>query len=331
MPAAVSVTACNLDRESTKMGTIKVGSAQIDNTVGGSYTLRYVVRTASAASPISVIVGGQTIGTGGMDPLPQLWSSYSYKGDADKYSFCRSIDVERSPSSDTLYYVTCNFEPCEDGELPENSDTTTPVPMNAYADPLTRPPRIWWDRETFTQTAVLDKDAKVIALPTKTLFDDIIEKERTRAVLVVEWNIGTFEEFSKLHQDFEHARNKDTWDILGRSFAAGVSLVRQISCSQVKNEGSYIYYTASMRFVFAETGKTWIERLPLLSRFFFKEGSGGSIEEESAGIYKRYQANDLVPIASNGTRRNDTDDILYQDVKVYREEDFNTLPFMALI
>lgn len=327
MPA-VSVTACNLDRESTKMGTIKVGSAQLDSTVGGSYTLRYVVRTASAASPISVIVGGQTIGTGGMDQIPQLWSTYSYKGDTDAYSFCKSIDVERSSGSDTLYYVTCSFEPCEDGELPEGDST----PRDATQNPTSRPPRIWWDREVYSHIPTVDNAGKVITLPTKALYDDVIEKERTRAILVVEWNIGTFFEFSKLHQDYENSINDPNWNILGRTdIYPNTAVVRQISCSKVKNEGSHIYYTASMRFAFAETSKTWLEQMPLLARQYYKLGTGSAIEEESPGIYKRYSAQELVPINADGTRRPDNQDVAYANVNVYRPKNFNTLPFMALI
>jgi len=330
MPTAVSVISSKLERPSSGMGSVQVGNAQLDGNAGGSYKKRYEVFTASAASPISVIVGAQAIGSGN-DQVDQLWEPYSYKGDTDPYSYCKRIDVDGDPACDTRYLVTCTFEPAADGEIPEG-DTT---PGESVSNPLLRPPKIWWDREVFTDLVTRDKAGKVIATPVNALHEDYIEHPRTRAILCVDWNIGTFAAFSKLHQDYENAVNGPSpWLILGRTdISARTALVRQISCSKVKNEGEHIYYTASMRFAFAETGKTWSDDMPLMSRAYFTKGSGGQydLEEGSTTFRKRTLASEMVPINEDGTRRADDQAILYQTVQVQREANFNSLPFMALI
>lgn len=335
MPA-VSALSSYLDRTQAAMGAFKINQTQLDSSVGGSYTLRYIVTMASAASPISVVINAQALG-GANDPVPQLWEYYSHKGDTDYYSYCKEIRVERDPNSATLYYVTCTFEPAAEGELPDPTIITStggsPNPIDATANPVNRKPRIWWDREVYTHLDVKDKDGAAIVNPVKTLYDDTTESERTKSVLVVEWNIANFPTYVDLLRKYENAVNDSAWTILSYATAPRTAVIREIGCSTVKVEGAYTYYTAKMRIAFSELGKTWDVDMPQLGRQYFTKTSGNAYEEEPGqpGVYKRTEASDLVPLNDDGTRRSDSEPILVKQWQARRTANFGALPFMSLL
>lgn len=336
--AYISCISCNRDNEHTNMGTITVGEMSSDSSSGpyeynsGRYSVRYQVLMASNAGPQSIIYSAQGAG------LPALWSTYSYNTtgvnyDVDIHSYARSYTIERSSKTQYLYYVTVNYEPAKEGEISDPSISTTPI--LATINPLNRKPVIWWDREVYTHLATKDKDGKAIVNPLRTLYDDQIEQERNRAVMVVEWNVQTSYSLVDLTREWDQAVNAGNWNLKFGSTARNVepraALIREISAGRVRTEGSYNYYTVRMRIAFADAGKNWDETMPQLARHYFSK-SGGAFEVDPAtGYYKRNEAADLVPVNDDGTKRADDQEILVKSWQVRREKDFSTLPFMALM
>jgi len=322
----VSVVFCQLDDEGwTQMGTVKVGEASTDMNAG-SYQKRYKIGTSTMHGPQSLISLGQAAG------LPALWSTYSLAGDTDTYSYARSYTIERVPKTTYLYFVTVNYEPASEGEMGDPALGLT-TPIMAQRNPLIRKPVIWWDREVFTHTAQTQYDGKALTNPVNGLYDDLVESERSRAVMVVEWNVQYGYSIAEYTERWDQAVNNSGWTFLGKTYDPRQVVVREVSSGKVVTEGSYNYYKARMRLAIAAKNETWDEPIPQLARHYFTKSSSASFDEEpgQAGVYKRTAAPDLVPVNDDGTRRPDNQPILVRKVRARKEENFTQLPFVALV
>jgi len=198
---------------------------------------------------------------------------------------------------------------------------------------LIRKPVIWWDREVFTHTAQTQYDGKALTNPVNGLYDDLVESERSRAVMVVEWNVQYGYSIAEYTERWDQAVNNSGWTFLGKTYDPRQVVVREVSSGKVVTEGSYNYYKARMRLAIAAKNETWDEPIPQLARHYFTKSSSASFDEEpgQAGVYKRTAAPDLVPVNDDGTRRPDNQPILVRKVRARKEENFTQLPFVALV
>lgn len=309
MPA--EVLSCNLDRTPSELATIKAGVG------AGKYTLRYILITDVISGPLNLILSayGAT-----PNPLPSLWSTYSYQGDTDSSSYAKTYKVDRDPKNNTLYYVTVTYEPAEDGEVPDGGGD----PIKSEPVPINRAPVFWWDREVTTRVEPTDGSGATVRNYANNLYEELIEHERARGQLVVEFNVATQAEVVDFSRTYDQAVNSSTFTFKTRSLPPRTVMVREISGSAAIEEGTYTFYTISMRLAFADLNRTWDVPMPEMSQTHFTKTSG-VYDLDQGGFIKRTDAGSLVPLNADGTRRSDTQTILVTNWRMRREVDFGPL------
>lgn len=327
----VSIISCVPAKTDRLLATVKVGK-----TTGGSYTLRWNVTMAAISGPLNVLSAAQGIAEGsGNVPVPASWGTYAYKHwngsstdtlDTDSYSYAKSFDIERDLQVATRYYVTAKYDPAEPGEVPEGSST----PIKATANPISRAPEIWWDREVSTRNEPVNYLGYAIVNYANNFHQDLIQKDRTKSAVVIKFNIANQSTFADLSRKFDSAVNVSPWTFKGTSYPARAISVRDMTISKLLQEGAYQYYTVSMRLAFADVGKTWDIPLPEMGRFHFTK-IGGVYELNPDGTRKRTDAGTLVPLNPDGTRRDDSQPILISQHQIDKQADFGQLPFTAAV
>lgn len=311
----VSILSCNLDRTTTDLCTL---STDVANGVTGRYKVRYNVQMQSHCGPLNVLT--QAAASGSPDPVPAMWATYAFDGDTDSKSFAKSFSVERDPKAIARYYVTVNYSPAEPGELPDGGGD----PINATVIPTSRSPVYWWDREVSTRIEPIDTLGYPIKTYSNNLYEELVEHERARGLLVAEFNVLTQGVVIDLSRTFDQAVNSTTWNFRGRSIPPRSAMIREVSSGPPLTEGSYTYVRASMRIAFADTGKTWDTPMPEMSTSYFTKTSG-QYDLNPDGTRKRTDSTSPVPLNADGTRRTDDQPILITNWRVRREVDFNTL------
>ncbi len=319
-----TIVSCNLDRSTAELGAFKVEKTSTVTT-GGSYTLRYNIMMQAACGPITVV--SQGISGGSPNALPALWTTYSYQGDTDTHSFCKSLKVERDLKKETRYYVTASFEPAEPGELPDIGNPATPngAPIKSEPNPFLRSPVFWWDREVANRNYTIDTNGYVIRNNASDFYTDLVEDDHARSLLVIEFPVASNNDFIALSQRYDRAVNATAWTFKLKTYAARTVLCREVSCSPLIAEGSYRYYTVSMRLAFAPLNETWDSPQPQMGRSYYTKLPSGAFETDAAGYKKRTTVDYDVPLEADGTRRADDQPVLVTQVRAKREIDFNPL------
>ncbi len=318
-PSSVSLVSINLDRNTAELATFKV-----DDTNGnaGSYKLRYDVTMNARCGPINVISKGLSSG------LPALWSAYTYQGDTDSQSFAKTYTVERDLKCQTRYFVTVNYEPAKPGELPDIVNPTTPnmSPIKATANPLARAPVFWWDRELTSKTSTVQGAGNYAILNgADDFYEDLVEHDYARSLLVVEFPVANNNAFIDLSRTYDHSVNLQAWTFKLLTYDPRTVHCREVSCSPMITEGDYRYYTVTMRFAFAPLGKTWDTQLPQMGHTYYTKKSDGTYEVDDGGYRKRTTVEFMVPLDVDGTRRPDGQPVLISSIRALREVDFNPL------
>lgn len=315
----VSIISCNYDRTTPDLGTFKVekGNGQV-----GSYKLRYNIMMAGISGPMNVWTQAQT---GSPDPAPKMWDTYSFQGDTDAHSFCKSVAVDRDPKHNYRYYLTATFEPCEPGEIPDGGGS----PIMSVVNPVLRKPVYWWDREIASRVEAVDQSGRAIRNAANNLYEELVEHERARGLLVVQWNLSTIDELVDLSREYDQAVNSHSWSWKERVFPDRTVMVRSICGGTCKTEGAYTYYPVSMRLAFADVGQTWDVWKPEMGQtHFVRDGTGAYV---STGFFRqRVDAGSIVPLNPDGTRREDGAEPVVTPWRVRREADFSSLPFIAI-
>lgn len=321
----VSIFSCNLSRDVRNLSTIKAsGLDGSSGSSGGTYQLRYEIMMASLSGPLNVCIQALT---GSPHPLPSLWSTYSYAGDTDAHSFAKRYQIDGDEKRLDRYYVTVFYEPAEPGEIPDISNHTTPnaAPIKSEPNPLLRSPVYWWDREVVAKTSTVDVNGYAHRNYAGELYEDLIEFEAPRSLLVVEFPVASNNDFIDLSQKYDQAVNAAQWTFKLKNYPARNVLCREVSCSPLIAEGQYRYYTATLRFAFAPTGKTWDVPIPEMGRSYYTKKPSGVFETDPAGYKKRTVVDYLVPLEMDGTRRSDDQPVLVTQTRPHREIDFNPL------
>lgn len=299
---------------------VSTANAEFDQHNLGRYEIGFIVTTDGLMGPQSVANGALLSSP---HPLPSLWSTYSYQGDVDNFSWARGYTVRRDPDSRKLYYVQVKYLPLEPGE---GSQTESEDPVESEPNPLDRAPVVWWDREVTTELVTRDIDGKTIRNKCEDYYPEEDEIEKPKGILVVEKNVATLGEVVSLSRTFDNAVNGSPWSIGGVSVPSRAAKCNQVSSSAPCTEAGYTYFRVVFRFSFAEDGKTWDLLKSELGRFHWTKTAGGSYE-----MFKNRRAvtdaKKIVGLADDGTRLDDGQPLTITAWRVRREANFNTLPF----
>lgn len=326
----ISIFSSNLSRDNNPLAEICApGLKGSDGSEGNSYKLKYDIVMQDICGPRNVLARSQE---GAPDPVPSAWSTYSYKGDVDEHSYAKQYTIERHEQCQTRYFVTVHFAPADPGDV--TIWKSNPAVVKREPDPIKRVPLIWWDRKVVSKLEELDEhdtnpavDPAPILTKALTLYDEVIEHDRGRSVMVVEFNVADDAAVTEITRKFEQAVNSVSFSLNGLVIPERVALVNEVSGGLNTTEGKYNYTPVTMRFEFAHLNKTWDVPKAELSQFYFKKDSDGAYILED-GFRKRYDAGLLVPINDDGTRRSDDDPVVITKHRVRREVDFNELPFL---
>jgi hypothetical protein len=307
----MAVVSCTLMREVS-------GDAQADEMNRGRYQLRYQIVTNSLMGPNAVANAALLAAP---HPLPSLWSTYSYQGSTDSLSYARSYDVKHDPKSNSLWYITVQYEPPEPGEWPISGG----APIKSEPVPWNRDPVLWWDREVYTSIENHDKDDKAIVNKCSVFYEDIIELDKPRGVLVIEFNVQTLAEVIAYTREFDQAVNSVTWTAMGTP--PRMALCREVASGPPQAEHGYSFFHLAFRIVFSDDGATWDYRMPEMGEFHWKKNTVGEyILDEGNRQRFRPAGGGLVALAADGTRLDDGQDIIFTEWRIRREVDFNQLP-----
>jgi hypothetical protein len=221
---------------------------------------------------------------------------------------------------DKRYYVTVNYEPAAPGEIPDGGDE----PIGKEPDVNNREALMWWDREITTRNEPHDNSLNVVRTFSNNLYEELVQRDRTKGLLVIEFNVPTIGQFIDLSRTFDQATNSTTWNFKGRSLPPRTALIREISANPNRAEGDDTYYPQVMRIAFADVGKTWDVPMAEMSQFHFTKTSG-NYDLDANGFRKRTDAGSPVPLNADGTRRDDSQPIMLTNWRIEKEADFNQL------
>jgi hypothetical protein len=313
----------------------------VDEENRGHYTLKYEVVTDGVMGHRAL---ANAAAASSPHPLPVWGDTYSYSGDSDSTSYARTFTVESREGHNNRYFVTVHFNPIE------GSPTDYFEP-----NPILRPPLIWADRETFTrivEKAVTPPEGRTDATLVNACgrqYDVPLELEDTHGVIVVEFNVATLREVLEYQRFLRRAVNKIPWDFRGVVFPERTVLAREVASGPQLTQGSYQWFHVVCRFVVADGddespevpgGKNWDVSLlehgyqyylrdPNKANEFFTDGKGNKLHFPREGAPKPHDEplSEPVNLAADGTRLDDGQIGVYTDFRVYREVDFNLLPF----
>jgi hypothetical protein len=336
-----SVTACQL----LEHGERGCGNAEVDELNIGTYTLTYQVFTDG-------ILGPQAVANGALSSsphaLPARWSTYLHPttSESDPLSRARRYSVQADPETKFRWFITVTFMPPDPGEVLIGGTT----PIKATEIPVNRDPVYWWDREVFNVIVNHDREGKAIRTKAESLYPDIIELERARAVLVVEFNVKTMAEVAYYTNAFDGAVNSTSWTVQGITAPERFALCREVSCgppiSEVVSSAAYNYFHLTFRFVFAGnqftgfgppptpgqpitlSGNPWDYRMAEIDDSYWQKNESDEYILNSEGFRQRFLPEaGYCALNDDGTRRDDGLDVLFTAWRIRREVDFNFLPF----
>jgi hypothetical protein len=279
----------------------------------------------------------------GPNALPSLWSSFSYLGHSISTIYARSYTCDRDPRRLDRYEATVSYGPLEPGLNPGYADV----------DPLLRPPIVRWDSEVYTYKTDFDQAGAPIVNHAGTRYEDPVEEEESRGVLVVEINVANLSSVVTHNRTYELTTNASSWDVKGDAslvVAAREAFCRRVGSQRQVTEGGSTYFTETYHIALKNSGQKWDRRFKEHGfSHYFKDATAtyhdgddfvldgtvgakirGSID--NAGTFKPNEPYaEPVLLAADGLRLADGETALYTDWRVKRESDFNAMPFMPLV
>lgn len=295
----MAVSECAYDR-------VQPASAAFDERNRGQYQVRYQVLTDSQMGPQSVANGALTSSP---NPLPSLWSSYSYKGDSDNHSFARDFNVSFAENIDSgqKWHIDIGYRPLDSGETSSDVSNT---------NPLIRPASYVWESEVFIERLERDIFGNAIINKAGDGYDIPLEQEETRGVLVASWSVGTLANTISLNRTYENTVNSATF--LGAPVRT--VLCREMKSSPQQTESGTTYYQMRARFSFREDGKTW-DRGILERGYRFLESNG----ENPPTFTPKDTGGDAVLLAADGTKLPQGQVGIFTDWQTYRLANYNNI------
>jgi hypothetical protein len=300
-----------------------IAEADADDRNRGVYPLRYLVETDGAMGPKALANEALSASP---HPLPSLWSTYSYLGDTDAFSYARKYKIKQVDRTSFLYEIDVTFMPLEPGFNPGLADV----------DPLSRPPVVNWSREVYTELTDQDINGDPIVNTANKRYDDPVEVERRRSVPIVEINVANLGIVLAHQATFEGALNSSAWDVFGdASFVVPqhAAICRSVDSHRQETEGGTTFFTEVYEIAIrnpAEKPATWLRR-PVEQGFLHFTKVGGDFVEDADGN-KQYTdvGQEPVLLAADGTKLPDGGTPLFGNWQVNPAANFNSMPFMPL-
>jgi hypothetical protein len=213
----------------------------------GTYIVRFQIMTNSVMGPKEVTTGALSSSP---NALPAQWATYAFNGtDSDSYAYAQRYDLRltHSEADRHEWIAEVTYAPMPDG-------VENPTTWQA-ADPTARPALYSWDREAYTEIVERDINGNATINRARQPYDEPMEQEATRSVLVVEKNVSSLSSVVGYARKFENAVNSETWTLVNAP--ARTALCREITSGPLVREGAFSYYRLQFRFAFQETGLTW--------------------------------------------------------------------------
>lgn len=313
-----SVTRCALDLDGCTFA--------IDEHNRASGSLRYVIETDAAMSPNGIMNAALSVGP---NPLPSLWSQYSYLGDS-AYCYARFYRYDREASRRTLHYVDVEFRPYENGEWSDFSDV----------NPLLRPAKLLWTSEIYTARTDFDQAGNPILNKCGIRYEDPVDRQLARGILLVNFNVANFGYTVAHQQTWELAVNSTAWDVHGDAslvIPARAAWCRKYDSQPLRSEGTSRYFAEKYEIAIAHSGETFDRRIKEQGFQHWKK-TGGTYVDDADDNHKFFpdvaagEAPYAEPIllASDGTRLADGETTVYTDWQLDKQANFNSAPFMPL-
>ena len=223
-----------------------------------TYRVRYDITTDSLMNPAMVGLGAQI--TAGIkvingvpyysNPLPRMWTPYTFGGVIDYHARARNYTFQMDPSNNLLWHAEVEFSPLAPGEKPED----------AAENPLERPARFSVDREVYSKIVEQDIEGNQIVNTAGFMYDEPLEQESTRGVLIIQKNVGTLNEAMDFISKYSDSVNEKTWNpkmVAPLAAKPRQALCRDVSAGELQTEGDYSFYPVTFRIALKEGDETW--------------------------------------------------------------------------
>lgn len=279
----------------------------LDKRARGTYEAVWHVQTDDPMDgPVTVLTEAQALASS--ERVPALWSTYAFHDEQDIASFLRSFRVEprEDPhNSKTLWRVIAHYEPLEPQEQEGDGDT----------DPLQRPVRYRLEHTSYTRVVEQDNEGNAIVNACEQEFDEPIEDEQSRIILVAEKNFASLQEIINLNLTYAGKVNNDSY----RGAGERMWYCHTIGCSDLQTEGNVSFYTATFRLEL--NFETW-DRKVLNRGFKHYDDSNKLVQAtDTAGI----PCNEPILLDEDGTRLADGATGNFITFKVKKEVAFSGL------
>lgn len=232
----MSVTSCHL---------LELSADEDDKGVRRYKGVYRAVTNSRTDGPASVLLGSQSASP---NPIPRRWAVYNVTGELDIGSYCRkrSVSLESASASRKVWSISCEWDTPEPGQEPDRDE-----------DPLARPTQYRVESETFTVLVDEDKDNAPIVNAAGKKFDEPIEEESTRLVLVAQRNLSSLDQIIAQMVTYQGRVNSATY----RGEAARRWLCRSIVASDIQEQNSVQFYSVTYRLALRENGLKWNKRI----------------------------------------------------------------------
>lgn len=318
----MAVISCKRARTSPTLKTDKQGRATL--------TVVWNVETSDPTDgPISVLNGARNIDGGDNDPVPPRGSGYAWPGETFGGVLLLEYDVQRrhDDRNRNLWTITATYSVPDPGQSP-NEDR---------GDATTIPIKYRLEHVSFTEVVEEDKDGQPIVNAAEQEFDEPLEQEQSRLVLVAEkiflsaqppaqLAIDALLSIVALNRTFKHTVNDATF------LGAGPRewFCHTIPASDMTIDGNGIAYrTATIRLEL--NPKKWDRKV--LNRGFkhYKTAADKTLLQATTtmvqqdGTEIKVPTNEPVLLAADGTRLPDGQLGNFITFRVRRETDFDQL------
>ncbi len=202
-----------------------------------TYKVKWDVQTDDPEYGPNTLVE-DAIAFGGSAPIPRLWEHYRFRGDESLYSHAREFSVKQNRVNLLRWQVDVSYKPLGEGE--EEDDTILP--------PWDRPAKYSVDREVYTRILEQDIHGWQIVNTAGKMYDEPLEQEASRGVVVIQKNVHTLNEVANYIANFSDAVNKWSWHLGGQYIArARTALCRDVTASEIMTEAEYKFYSVTFR------------------------------------------------------------------------------------
>jgi hypothetical protein len=305
----VTVISCKRSRESP--------SLQIDKSGSGIITVQWVAESNDGTDGVKqILAGAQAIAAQGDNvPVPAHGAPYQWPEESDGSIFLLEISVQRRhDASRILWTIEGKYSARDPGDPPGEENP----------NPIERPVKYRLEHVTYSEVVDEDRAGNPIVNAAGQEFDEPLEDEKARPVLVVEKNYAALSQIIALNAAFSGRVNSDTF--LGQPPRTWFCHTIPSSDLLTAPNGT-TYYTATFRLEYNH--RTWDRKI--LNRGFkhflsaqdktLVQATSVSVAED--GTKTKVFTNEPVLLADDGTRLPDGQLGKFVTVRVKPERAFS--------